>query len=625
MIEIVLDTETTGLSIKDGHRIVEIGCVELVNRVPTKNIFHCYLNPERKISEDAFKIHGYSDEFLANKTKFIEIADKFLNFIGDKNLVIHNAKVYTVDEQETIAQAIAIKGNKIIYVGNNSGVDKHISYSTKLINAKKRLVLPGLHDVHAHPLEASDSSFKCILTDTESLTQHLAKLKTCVNGAGNGWVLGWGHTLKTLLEASEDPVNYLDNISTSQPIAIMESTSHSMWVNSIALAELGFTANTVNPSGGYIVKNQSGEPNGLLLDTAGDMVMHKALGSPTAQDKNRHYQSLLKSLKLLKQNGITSVVNARLYWQRGYLDAWKKADENWQLTARANMALWVYPEDLNDDAQITQLKSMYSNDANAFLKVNQIKMYNDGIPTNTTAAMLEPYLDDYGMNIGSTTGLNYFDQARMSYFIRELETAGFDMLIHAIGDRGVHDSLNAIEAASLVNGNIGHTRRHRLTHVEFVNNSDINRFNELNITADFQVAGKWTLPGAHDPLELALLGAARLTDHVPVKDIYNTGANVTLSSDWDVSSLSPFVGMMHSLQRDHQSLPSIKSAIASYTTNAAYSMNQEDKLGSIEVGKLADFAIVDQDILTIPTASIGKTKTLMTILDGEVIYKNSQW
>jgi DNA polymerase-3 subunit epsilon len=91
MIEIVLDTETTGLSVKDGHRIVEIGCVELANRIPTKNIFHCYLNPERKISEDAFKIHGYSSEFLANKIKFIEIADKFLNFIGDKNLVIHNA------------------------------------------------------------------------------------------------------------------------------------------------------------------------------------------------------------------------------------------------------------------------------------------------------------------------------------------------------------------------------------------------------------------------------------------------------------------------------------------------------------------------------------------------------
>jgi predicted amidohydrolase YtcJ len=539
------------------------------------------------------------------------------------DMVINNAKVYTVDGQGTIAQAIAVKGNKIIYVGNNSGVNKHIGYYTQRINAKNRLVLPGLHDVHAHPLEASDSSFQCILKGAETLNQHIAKLKPCVNNTGNGWVLGWGHTLKTLLEANKDPISYLDNISTTKPIAIMESTSHSMWVNSAALAQLGFNANTANPSGGFIVKNSAGQPNGILLDTAGDMVMHKALGSPTAQDKNRQYKSLLKSLKLLKQNGITSVVNARLYWKRGYLDAWKKADNNWQLTARANMALWVYPEDVDDDAQISKLRSMYSNNANDFLKVNQIKMYNDGIPTNTTAAMLTPYLEDYGMNIGSTTGLNYFDEARMTYLISELETKGFDMLIHAIGDRGVNESLNAIEEASLINGNIGRTRRHRLTHVEFVNNSDINRFYSLNITADFQVAGDWTLPGAHEPLELALLGAARLTDHVPVKDIYNTGANVTLSSDWDVSSLSPFVGMMHSLQRDHQSLPNIKSAIESYTINAAYSMNQENKLGSIEVGKLADFAIVNQNILTVPTNTIGNTKVLMTILDGEVIYKNN--
>jgi len=539
------------------------------------------------------------------------------------DLVIHNAKVHMVDGQDGIAQAIAVKGNKIIYVGNNAGADKHINYYTKIVNAKNRLVLPGLHDVHAHPLEASDSAFECILTSTESLSQHTAKLKTCVNNSTNEWILGWGHSLVTLLEASEDPVQYLDSLSTVKPIAIMESTSHSMWVNTAALKALNFDSNTVNPPGGFIVKNSLAQPNGILLDTAGDMVMHKALGSPTTQDKNRQYQSLLKSLKLLKQNGITSVVNARLYWKRGYLDAWKKADNNWQLTTRANMALWVYPEELNDDSQIAKLKGMYSNDSNAFLKVNQIKMYNDGIPTNTTAAMISPYLQDYGMNIGSTTGLNYFDQNRMSYYISELETSGFDMLIHAIGDRGVNESLDAIEVAKLTNGNIGRTRRHRLTHVEFVDTADINRFNDLNITADFQVAGKWTLPGAHDPLELALLGAPRLTNHVPVRDIFNTGANVTLSSDWDVSSLSPFVGMMHSLQRDHQSLPNVKAAIEGYTINAAYSMNQEDKLGSIEVGKLADFAIVNQDILTIPTNKIGETKVLMTILNGEVIYKNN--
>ena len=92
MKEIVLDTETTGLSIKDGHRIVEIGCIELDNLVPTKNVFHFYLNPQRKVSEKAFQVHGYSDEFLSDKQKFVEIADDFLDFIRDKKIIIHNAE-----------------------------------------------------------------------------------------------------------------------------------------------------------------------------------------------------------------------------------------------------------------------------------------------------------------------------------------------------------------------------------------------------------------------------------------------------------------------------------------------------------------------------------------------------
>ena len=91
MKEIVLDTETTGISVKEGHRIVEIGCIELDNLIPTKNKFHCYLNPERKVSEKAFEIHGYSDEFLSKQKKFKEIKE-FLEFIKDKRLIIHNAE-----------------------------------------------------------------------------------------------------------------------------------------------------------------------------------------------------------------------------------------------------------------------------------------------------------------------------------------------------------------------------------------------------------------------------------------------------------------------------------------------------------------------------------------------------
>ena len=92
MKEVVLDTETTGLSVKDGHRLVEIGCIELDNLVPTSNKFHCYLNPERKVSEKALEVHGYTNQFLADKKKFLEIADDFLSFIENKKLIIHNAE-----------------------------------------------------------------------------------------------------------------------------------------------------------------------------------------------------------------------------------------------------------------------------------------------------------------------------------------------------------------------------------------------------------------------------------------------------------------------------------------------------------------------------------------------------
>ena len=92
MKEIVLDTETTGISVKEGHRVVEIGCIELDNLVPTQNKFHCYLNPERKVSEKAFKVHGYTDEFLSKQKKFSEIIDQFLEFIKGKRLIIHNAE-----------------------------------------------------------------------------------------------------------------------------------------------------------------------------------------------------------------------------------------------------------------------------------------------------------------------------------------------------------------------------------------------------------------------------------------------------------------------------------------------------------------------------------------------------
>ena len=116
MKEVVLDTETTGISVKDGHRLVEIGCIELDNLIPTKNKFHCYLNPERKVSEKALEVHGYTDEFLATQKKFFDVVEQFLEFIKDKRLIIHNAEF----DLSHLNNELAILGKKKI---NNEIVD----------------------------------------------------------------------------------------------------------------------------------------------------------------------------------------------------------------------------------------------------------------------------------------------------------------------------------------------------------------------------------------------------------------------------------------------------------------------------------------------------------------------
>ena len=116
MKEVVLDTETTGLSVKEGHRIVEIGCIELENLIPTKNFFHCYLNPERKVSESALKVHGYTDQFLSDKNKFGDIVDEFLSFIKNKKIIIHNAEfdIAHLNNELTLINRPKILNNNVI-------------------------------------------------------------------------------------------------------------------------------------------------------------------------------------------------------------------------------------------------------------------------------------------------------------------------------------------------------------------------------------------------------------------------------------------------------------------------------------------------------------------------------
>jgi predicted amidohydrolase YtcJ len=532
---------------------------------------------------------------------------------ANNEIVFFNGKIYTVNVSKPWAEAIYIKDGIIKYVGDNKGAKNMASEDAEMIDLEGGFMMPGIHDVHVHPLEAATENFQFTLDDNEEDPENYANdvEKAIEEHTGDAWLLGWGHLLETVLKAKRDPKKILDDVAPDRPVAIMEQTSHSVWCNSKALKLLGYNATTPNPTGGIIMKNKNGEPNGILVDNAGEILMSLAL-KPTAKSMENDYYGLVEfALPELAKNGITSISEARTYWKRNQQNTWKKVEADGKLTVRVNLGLWAYPAE-NDESQIATIKSLYSNNPNSLLKINQIKLYADGIIHNTTAAMHDDYLINY-FEQKTNNGLNYFTEARMAKFIKELEGTGFDFHIHTLGNRAIHEALNAIEQSGTSNG------RHRLTHVEYVDSEDYNRFAQLNVTADAQVAGDFTKPeNWHENDEL--VGKELTKNIIPLKSLKQAKARITLSSDWDVSQLNPFIGLQNAVTRSPQEL-SLAEAVKAYTINAAYVMRQENKVGSIEVGKEADLIVLDNNIFEISTNKINQTKVDFTYLKGKLIFK----
>ena len=526
--------------------------------------------------------------------------------------VFYNGRIYTVNTDQPWATAIYVEDGVIKYVGNDEEALAMASNDAEEVNLSGGFMMPGIHDVHTHPLEASSSNFNFTVDENITDPEDFFGEIDAANAAnpGTGWLLGWGHHLGVILSATRSPKEIIDDIVSDRPVAIMEQTSHSVWCNSKALEEMGINATTVNPPGGIIMRDGSGEATGILIDNAGNELLNLAL-APTPESTQKDYQGLIDvGLPELAKHGITSICDARTYWKRNHHEVWQRLANEGKLTARVNLGLWAYPSE-EDVTQIAMLKSLYSFDENSYLKINQVKLYSDGIIHNTTAAMHDDYLVDY-FSETTNNGLNYFSEARIADYIAQLEGTGFDFHIHALGNRGIHEGLNAIGASGTAAG------RHRLTHLEFVDPADYGRFAALNVTADAQVAGDFTNPDHwHD--NDYLIGAALSENIIPLKSLSAEGARITLSSDWDVSTINPFVGLQNAITRSPQEI-TLEEAVRAYTIHAAYVMRQESTVGSIEVGKKADLILLDRDIFDIPAAQIGNTKVLETYLNGVQVY-----
>ncbi|MEX6501058.1 amidohydrolase [Pseudomonas zhanjiangensis] len=526
--------------------------------------------------------------------------------------LLENGRIYTVNPQQPWASALAIGADgRILAVGDSQALQAHVDEQTERVDLGGRLVLPGFQDTHAHVLDASsEAQGDCTLSPEDEVPQWLAELSACNAEDEGDWLVGWGFALHRLLAEEQSPRDLLDAVVADRPVSLMEETSHAYWLNSKGLELAGIDADTPDPVGGVILRDEDGRATGLVLDNAGDLALDQAL-SPSRALEEVYYQAVLAGQDELAKNGITSVADARVFWRRGHLEAWQKAARRDQLKARTSLGLWAYPS-LDDEEQLSALKALYRpGDEHSLLRVNQIKFYVDGIIHNTTARLRHPYAESLpGVE---RNGLYYFGPKRLQRYVAELSAVGYDMHIHTIGDQAVRDALDAIEAG-------GGQGRHRLTHLELVGKADRPRFKQLNVTADFQPSRYFAPPFLKDNEPLIGQRAYQL---LPLRQLHDAGARVTLSSDWDVNPLSP-LGIMHNaLSLGERSLPGLEAAVRAYTLDAAYVLRQERDTGSLEIGKQADLVVLDRDVFQLPLAQLGKTKVLWTLLGGEEVYRDA--
>ena len=526
------------------------------------------------------------------------------------SLLLHNARIHTVNDEQPWAQALAIdEDGRILAVGSDAEVEEYADDETEFVDLKGRLVLPGFQDTHAHVLDASsEAQGDCQVSPQDGVAKWLDEIQACNEQDDGEWLLGWGFSLHSLLEAEKSPRELLDSIISDRPVAIMEETSHSYWLNSKALELAGIEDDTENPEGGVILRDESGKATGLLLDNAGDLALDQAL-PPSRALEETYYQAVLSGQDELAKNGITSVADARVFWRRGHMEAWQRAAEKDELVARTTLGLWAYPT-LDDEEQLAELKAMYDEGSDdSLLRVTQIKFYVDGLIHNTTAVMRQPY--QQSLPGVAPRGLYYFTPERLQRYVRELSKAGFDMHVHAIGDQAVRDGLDAFESDS-------GEGRHRLTHVELVAREDISRFKAQGVIADFQPSPYFqpSFLKSNEPM----IGD-RAYAMLPMRELYDAGARVTLSSDWDVNPVSPLGIMQNALSLGKRSLPSLEAAVRAYTLDAAYTLRQEQETGSLEVGKQADLVVLDRDIFKLQVNQIGQARVLWTLLGGEETYR----
>jgi predicted amidohydrolase YtcJ len=546
---------------------------------------------------------------------------------GPADVVLRNGKIYTADPSRSVRQSIAFTGNTIVAVGTDADVAPLIGPRTVVIDLVGKLVLPGLTDNHIHPIIGAVNGSKCSLARIKPTVEAIRPvIQECIQkqpGGSNDWIEAVQLDNYGFSATAAD----LDAIEAERPLALEGNDGHTAWINSRGLAIVGATAATPDPPGGKMTRDASGAPTGAFSDTA-TLLVEQKIPAPSLEDQAALTAAALREMSAY---GITALMDA--YVRPAEAAVWRKIYEDGHLLMRVRTAIYVRDPDDDSDAAVAALVAASKagdRDPN-FLRAGIVKVFADGVmeaPTQT-AALLKPYLDAEGRPTDKRGEL-YFDPKQFARLVTKLDAAGLAVHIHAIGDRAVRASLDAVEAARKANGKAG--PRHQIAHLQLVDPADFPRFAELGVIADMQLEWAKREAATEPPIE-SYLGADRYRYLYPAGSLHAAGAVIAGGSDWDVSSYNPFRAMETAVTRggENSSRPPLNleeripltTAIDAYTINAAIALGQEGMIGSLEVGKRADLVILDRDILTVDPVAIGDTVVLATWLDGRLVHEAS--
>jgi predicted amidohydrolase YtcJ len=558
------------------------------------------------------------------------------------SLLLVNGKVFTADARGTIAEAVAIDGERIVAVGSTRELESRFN-AARTVDLKGKLVTPGFNDAHIHFLQGGRALMLVDLNGARTLAEAKRRVAARVREVQPGaWILGrgWDHTLWGGAWPSKKD---LDEAAPNNPVFLSRVDGHTNWANSLALAKAGITRATPDPKGGEIVRDAAGEPTGILKETAGNLVA-QVIPDPTHDEMA---EALTRALAEARRYGVTSIQTNDVP-STAYTPLYREFLRAGKLTVR--VAEWQ--QFANSLADIKRERAEF--DALKIdpfrLRLTALKGYVDGTLGSRTSAMLAPFSDD-----PHNSGIPRMSPEELTRMIVERHAAGFQIALHCIGDRANRMALDGFAAAigqplsqaaalggtlelSKVNAELrdpatGQMRaappfRHRIEHAQVVAPSDFARFRDLGVIASMQPSHaisdkRWAE---------ARLGEYRVMGAYSWHTMMAHGVHVPFGTDWPVESMNPYLGLYAAVTRQStddqppggwwpEERISIEDAIRNYTAEGAYASFEERDKGQIAPGMLADLVVHTKDLLTIEPKEILQTEPELIVFGGQVIYE----